>query len=169
MEAKTKIPSYDDLFPGRFMRAETDLRDGEKTFTIKSLRLEEFPSQKEPGTLESKGILGFEETNRELALNITNGQCVKGLFGRETAGWIGKRLTLYAREVDAFGTTTWAVRVRGSPDMEKSKKIEIRANRQTKLVTMHKTDAPGYKPTAPPDMDTEHDEDNWHDEEEIEA
>jgi hypothetical protein len=136
-------PSYDELFPGRFLKATVDLKDGDRTYTIQALHTEEFPAKSKGGKPEVRGILTFAETNKQMTLNRTNAECLFGLWG-ETVNWIGKRVTFFAKNVRAFGSTKLAMRVRGSPDLEASRQIEIHVNGETRVVTMNKT-GPGAK------------------------
>jgi hypothetical protein len=44
---------------------------------------------------EKKDILCFEDTGRQLILNVTNAGMLITLFGDEPNGWAGRRVTLY--------------------------------------------------------------------------
>ena len=44
---------------------------------------------------EKKDILCFEDTGRQLILNVTNAEMLIALFGDEPNGWAGRRVTLY--------------------------------------------------------------------------
>jgi len=152
---------YDQLFPGRFLKS--GLFQGKAvTLTIADVKLEELPDKKGKDGKRKRGVLSFRESELELVLNRTNGECLKGMFGRNTADWKGKRVTFYPREVEAFGKPQLAIRVLGSPDIARDLKVELQVGTSVSRVTMKKTDgkkkaAPPPAPVAedPPDMDPE--------------
>lgn len=121
-----KIVDYDQLFPGRFLKAGEF--DGKKvTLTISEIEIEALPQDK--GGDKDKGIISFAETKKKLVLNRTNGECFKAMWGRKLADWIGKRVTLFP--------DTWngelAVRVYGSPDIRADMDVEIRLPKRKPL------------------------------------
>lgn len=107
---------FDVLFPNRFMKAG-EFNGKDVTFKISSIVTEELEGVK---GVQTKGIIQLEGQKKQWVLNKTNGLCLKQLFGRETAEWVGKRVTLFPAEVrdPSTGDTTLAIRVRGSPDMK---------------------------------------------------
>jgi hypothetical protein len=110
---------YDQLFPGRFLKAG-EFQGKDVTLTINEIRLEELPQDR--GGNRIRGIIGFKETKKELVLNRTNGECLKGMWGRDTANWLGKRVTLYPAPYDG----DVAIRVKGSPDLAEPLQIEVK-------------------------------------------
>lgn len=78
--------------------------------TIKSVSEDELPNHK--GLMEKKYVVHFKETEKGLVLNKTNAKTIINLYGRETNDWAGKRVTLYAEKVKAFGEMHNAVRVK---------------------------------------------------------
>lgn len=146
---------YDQLFPNRFIKAGL-LQGKAVTLTIAEVKLEEMPDEKGKNGKQVKGIVSFRERELELVLNKTNGEALKGMFGRRTGNWEGKRVTLYPKMVDAFGDEVLAIRIMGSPDIEADMRISCRVGKKTVTVTMKKTDpkkkaAPA--PKAEPEMD----------------
>jgi hypothetical protein len=131
----TKKPvDFDELYPGRFMKAgEFGGRD--LNFTITNVVIKELEGRKR----ESKGVLSFRETPKELVLNRTNGECIKAMFGRKVAEWVGKRITLYPARIESeFGDL--AVRVRGSPDVAADVTFTLQLARMApRQVTLKKT------------------------------
>lgn len=130
--------NYDDLFPGRFLRS-SKFKGKDATLIIKAIRTEKLPGLN--GDV-LKGIVAFEKTDLELVLNRTNGECFKAMFGRETDGWIGKRVTLWPAPYtdNMTGEVTTAIRVRGSPDIASSITFELRlARKKPTKVTLLKT------------------------------
>ena len=66
----------------------------------------------------------------QLALNSTNGQSLKAMFGRKPLDWIGKRVT-FVPEKDRFGKEVVdAIRIQGSPDIKEPIDVEIRMPRK---------------------------------------
>lgn len=110
---------YDQLFPGRFMKAG-EFQGRAVTLTIASVEIEELPQDQ--GKAKVKGIISFRETKKGLVLNRTNGECFKALFGRETDGWIGKAVTLFTSEWNGEP----AIRVKGAPHLKQPLAFELK-------------------------------------------
>lgn len=145
---------YDQLFPNRFVKAGL-LQGKPVTLTISEVKLEELPDEKGKNGKRTKGIISFRERDLELVLNKTNGECLKGMFGRRTGGWEGKRVTLYPKMVDAFGDEVLAIRILGSPDLEADTKISCRVGKKTVTMTMKKTTGKSKAPEPAPTIDDE--------------
>lgn len=126
-----KPVDWDQLYPGRFLKSGEFM--GKKvTLTIKDLDLDELEG--EDGK-KVKGVLTFEETARQIPLNKTNGICLKAMFGKKLAPWIGKKVT--------FFPGTWngedCIRVWGSPDIPKDFEVTVELSRRKPFkMTMHK-------------------------------
>jgi hypothetical protein len=136
-----KPVDWDELYPGRFIKA-SDLKGKNVTLTIASVDLEELEGDKGK---QIKGVVGFEKTEKQLALNKTNGICLKEMFGKKVQGWVGKRVTLMP--------STWngddCIRVYGSPDMPEDKEIIVQLPRKRPIpMVMHKVE---IKSKAPAD------------------
>ncbi len=81
----------------------------------------------------------FRETPKQLAVNATNGKTITGIYGKDPNAWIGRRIALYATEVEFGGKTTLGVRVRMTlPPLNPS------ARRKEEITT-----AAGYDPEPP--------------------
>jgi hypothetical protein len=78
--------------------------------TIRDCRDEKLPGH--DGRPVVKPLIVFQETSKCLILNKTNAKTVIKLYGKETAGWVGKKITLYPTTVKAFGEEYTAVRIR---------------------------------------------------------
>jgi hypothetical protein len=135
MDAK-KLPKptlYDQLYPGRFLKAVEFL--GKKpTLKIADVELEELEGD---DGKKVKCIISFENTPKKLVTCKTNGFCIKEMFGKEISKWLGKRITLFE--------STWnaepAIRVWGSPDIETEMQLEISLPRRKPFkMTMHKVE-----------------------------
>jgi hypothetical protein len=125
MSAQPKVierpVDWDELYPGRFIKA-SDLKGKKVTLVISRVRVEELIGDKGP---QMKGIINFEGKDKALALNKTNGLCLKAMFGRKVQEWVGHKVTLFA--------STWdgdeCIRIWGSPEVEKDMPVTIASNR----------------------------------------
>jgi hypothetical protein len=126
-ESMRKPVDYDEMFPGRFLKAGL-FKGKPATLTIADVMLEDLPQDK--GGERTRGILCFRQTKMQLVLNSTNGQCIREMFGRKPADWVGKSVT-FVPEKDKFGRETVdAIRVQGSPDIKEAIEVEIRMPRK---------------------------------------
>lgn len=143
--ARQKKPvDYDELFPGRFLKA--GLFNGKAvTLTIADVDAEPLPQDN--GKDRTRGVLTFRETDKQLVLNSTNGQCIRAMFGRKVPDWIGKRVT-FVPERDRFGREVVdAIRIAGSPDLSAPIDAEIRMPR--KKPKFRKLEVTGKRQSAP--------------------
>lgn len=151
-----KIPtSYDELFPGRFLKAHECLN--KPTFTIEHVRIETLSSE-DKGDKDTPLVM-FRESPRGLVLNKTNGQCLKHMFGPVLDEWKGRRIVLMCDDNVQLGRERVSgVRIYGSPDIAKDTAVEIklpkRKARMHKLVCTAKS-AP--KPPKPDPVDAAED------------
>ncbi len=115
--------------------------DKEPTFTISSAGMEDLIDTK--GQAEEKGVIHFKETPKGWCTNKINVKCMIAMFGPETNGWIGKRVTLYEDPaVESFGEIVSGIRVRGSPDLPRDMRIRYKAAGKKPLeLTLKKTGA----------------------------
>ena len=118
-----KIPtSYDELFPGRFLKAHECV--DKPTLTIKGVVIETLPTEKGE---KDTGIVMFREVNKGLVLNKTNGQCLRHMFGRTLTDWVGRRVTLMCDDNVQLGRERVSgVRIYGSPDIDADTQCEIK-------------------------------------------
>lgn len=134
-----KPVDWDELYPGRFIKAG-DFKGKVVTLKITAVQIEELEGDKGK---QIKGVIAFEQTEKHLALNKTNGICLKAMFGRMVQEWVGKRVSLHA--------ATWngepAIRVYGSPDIDADKVIEVSLPRKRPFnMTMHRVQLKGAAP-----------------------
>ena len=109
------------LFPSLYL-ASHDLQGKDVPLTIRRLIVEDLKTER--GT-ERKPVLYFQETQKKaerdstdekrLVLNKTNAGLIAAMYGPEVNDWTGKRITLYATVVSAFGKEQEAIRVRPTP------------------------------------------------------
>ena len=158
MSVKNPV-DYDELYPGRFIKSG-DLRGRDVNLTISKVEVDDLEGTKGKQT---KGIVHFAETKKGLVLNRTNGECIKAMFGRKIADWIGKRVTLYPKAIESE-VADLAIRVKGSPDIAADVTFELHlARKRPQQMTMKKTpsgkgapaSAPAPEPTPEPIVDTE--------------
>jgi hypothetical protein len=97
-----------ELFPSRFLKAD-DAADGDLIYTIKGVKVETLGSGTEA---ESKAVLSFSDTDKQLVLNKTNANTIGRLYGQDTDDWIGKRVALFSTEVQFKDQMTLALRIR---------------------------------------------------------
>lgn len=112
-----KPATFDDLYPGRFLKAG-NFNGKPVTLTIKAADLEELEG--EDGK-KKKAILSFTETEMQMVCCKTNGICIKSMFGDKLSAWLGKKVT--------FFPSTWngepAIRVYGSPELERDMEVTV--------------------------------------------
>ncbi len=128
---RRKPVDYDELYPGRFLKAGTLGEWEKRALTIVDVDGDDLEGDKGK---RFKGIVLFQELPTGLVLNSTNGQCIKAMFGRKLSDWHGKRVALFVGE--------WAgepcLRLWGSPDIDADIEVEIKLPRKRPiLMTMH--------------------------------
>jgi hypothetical protein len=122
MTAIKKPKNFDDLYPGRFLKAGNF--DGKKVIlTIKDYDREMLEGD---DGKKSKAILTFEETDRQLVACKTNGICLKTMFGDHLPDWVGKRVILFPSEWNGEP----CIRIWGSPDLSEEKSVEVKLPRR---------------------------------------
>lgn len=127
-----KPVDWDELYPGRFLKA-VDFKGKPVTLKISEVKTEELVGDKGP---QVKGVISFERTEKQWALNKTNGICLKEMFGRKVQEWVGRRVTLFPSQWDGED----CIRVYGSPEIEAEKEVVIALPRKRPFkMVMHKT------------------------------
>jgi hypothetical protein len=125
-----KPVDWDELYPGRFIKAG-EFKGKKPTLTIKDVNLEELEGNKGK---QIKGTIAWEETPKMLALNKTNGICLKAMFGKKLADWKGKKVTLFAAPYEGEE----AIRVWGAPHLKEDIQVEIALPRKRSFnMTLH--------------------------------
>lgn len=128
------------LTPSKYIKSAALLR-GDKTVTITGVKIEEL--EREDGTKEARGAISLAETPKRWVLNVTNVKSLVALFGRETDAWLGKKVTLFA-EPNSMSDSGFAIRVRGSPEIEKDITFTLKlARKKPRKVVLKKTGADG--------------------------
>lgn len=116
-----KPTDWDELYPGRFFKAG-DLRGEHLELEISAVDLEMLESDK---GARIKGTLKFRNQDKGLALNKTNGSCLKAMFGRSVQQWVGKRVVWFPTTTKLGPKTEPCIRIFGSPDIAADMTVEI--------------------------------------------
>jgi hypothetical protein len=117
-----KPTSYDQLYPGRFIKA-AELLGKKVTVTIADIELEDLEGEDGKKT---KCIVSFKESPKKLVACKTNGLCIKEMFGKELVNWVGKRITIFE---DVWNGEP-CIRVWGSPDIPEAMEVTIQLPRR---------------------------------------
>lgn len=125
------LRSFDDLYPGRFLKAG-NFQGKKVTLTIKDMSREELEGDDGKKT---KAILSFKETELGLVACKTNGLCIKTMFGDDLQNWKGKRVTFFPSEWNGDP----CIRVWGSPDIAEDIRFDVKLPRRKPIATtLHK-------------------------------
>lgn len=132
-----------------FPYIEGDMLYGKKDqhLTIAAIEIEELPGHN--GKMVEKVCVAFRETPKKLVLNKTNAKRIRALHGPETDEWKGKKITLYAEQIKAFGEWMNVVRVRQNAkngDKPMPVKDAIQAVTQAVIDTEKPPDEPAWDP-----------------------
>lgn len=140
------------LTPSKYIKA-ISFQGRDRTVTITGVKIEEL--EREDGTKEARGLISIAETSKRWVLNVTNVKCLIALFGRETDRWLGKKVTLFPQPND-MSESGFAIRVRGSPDIDKDVTFTLKlARKKPKQVTLKKIVANGKHDPAPVNLDAD--------------
>jgi len=90
-----------------------------RTPTLTMARVVTEELEGEDGKKKRKVIVYFNEVKRGWVLCKTTALCLAEMFGTETDKWSGKRVTLYAADVQVGPERKPGIRIVGSPDIEK--------------------------------------------------
>lgn len=125
-------------FAGEYLAA-AELGTHRPTVKIGGAKLVEMDDEK-TGRTKKRLVISFEGKDRGLVLCRTNAICIAAMFGPETDGWVGKRITLYAAQVQFGRETVPGIRIAGSPDLEKPLDVEVKLPKKRPMtVTMQPT------------------------------
>ena len=134
--------------------AGVDFQGKDVTLTIAGV--ERKGLERQEGGAEQVWLLNFKEHRADgspsiLVLNRTNAILLFAMW-ENTDQWIGKRVTLVSeRDNSPINETGWCVRVKGSPDIEKTFKVKVELPRKRPVErTIYKTGAPTEDPPEPP-------------------
>jgi hypothetical protein len=85
---------YREFYEKDYLGAWNLTESGELTLTMIECLQGELNS---PGVKKTtkKPVLRFKETDKKMALNVTNGKTIATLYGNKVSAWAGKRITLF--------------------------------------------------------------------------
>lgn len=100
-----------EAFPSKYLKAGDLPEDGTYPLTIEKVTIEEIGVSK-----DKKPVIHFEETDKAMVCNKTNGNTIKKVLGSDdTDDWTGKTIHLYRAEVEFQGDMVEAIRVKLRP------------------------------------------------------
>ena len=94
-------------FPSKYMKA-SDLQGKARNVVISTVTMEVVDTR----TQEQKPCVYFQDKQKGLVLNVTNGNAIQDAYGPETAAWAGKPIQLYPTTTEFSGKTVACIRVR---------------------------------------------------------
>ena len=157
-EQEHEAESFYDLDSSRWLKAE-HLQGKKVTLTIKQVKYVD--TTDDDGKPKRETIIYFNGTDRHLGCNVTNRQCIRGMFGiKIKADWVGKKVVLfptvterkvYSKE-DGETKLRPCIRVWGSPDIEADIKVIVNLHRK-KPFSMVMNATGTKKPATPPDQE----------------
>ncbi len=135
------MPHFKLKFPSEHLEA-SDL--GGKLVTVKIAKVAGWaPTATDAkGDNKPKGLFtiepypGIDKTT--WVYPVTVARCMAAMFGDDDDGWVGRRVTIRAEKVEAFGEMVDAIRPIGSPDIEKAVTFSVPKGRGKVKVTMRK-------------------------------
>ena len=116
--------NYLAMFKGDYLAA-AELGPKQPTVTITSLKAVQMEDEKTQA-MKEKWVVFFRETKRGWVINKTCAILIAGMFGPETQGWLGKRVTLYSTKVKLGGEKVDGIRVLGSPDLPAPVEVTVK-------------------------------------------
>jgi len=120
--------TFDDLYPGRFLKAGM-FKGAKVTMTISDVVREELEG--EDGK-KHKVLISFRERPLQLVTCKTNGLCIRAMFGDDVRAWVGKRVTLFPSKWN----NEPCIRVWGSPDINEDFEVEVKLPRRKPIPMM---------------------------------
>lgn len=96
--------NVDDLYPSKYLSA-SDLQGKEPTVTITQLTMEKMTDG------QNKPCIFVNNRPKGIILNKTNAMAIASMYGKNTDGWIGKRIKLVKVWTDFQGKPVEAIRL----------------------------------------------------------
>lgn len=136
---------YKIMFPSVHLESADIPPNG--SLILRITRVEQTAVEGEKGAKSFKALLTFEGPEwlpkSTWIAPVTVCRCIAAMFGDDTDGWLGKRVTVTAQIVDAFGDKVPAVRPSGSPDIAKGLRVTVPKGRGKAYITLERTPEPG--------------------------
>lgn len=119
---------WKELFSGGNYLAGADFKG--KTFTAKIAKVESLGMEDDNGKQKAMPCVTWDIAAKPWLMCKTTAYCVAAMFGDDPAGWVGKRVTLYATMVQVGRGKELGVRVHGSPELRAALDVEIKLPRK---------------------------------------
>lgn len=149
--AKAKPQNYDELYPGRFLKAGL-FKGKHVSLTIADVFTEGLASSEDEDKGDSEPpavIVAFKETKMQLVIPKTNAFCLMSMFGKRLADWVDKKIVLFPSTTKMMGKTVDCIRVWGSPHIAADMPLLIPQGMKKPLkMTMHAIKLPTAVPVA---------------------
>lgn len=118
--------NINNAFPSKWLKSGDVPEDADLVLTITTVDVETVGQGEDA---QEKPVAYFAETDKGLVLNKTNAGTIATLHGPETDGWAGKKISLFATEVQFGSQMTLALRVR----VKAPKNVATNGKSQSKL------------------------------------
>jgi hypothetical protein len=103
------MPHWRSLVESKYL-SHFELKGNDVTVTIKAVRLSEVIGS--GGKKSKKALMTFEGKEKGAVMGVTCLSAIAGIYGDDTDGWVGKRITLYPTTTEASGKTVGTIRIR---------------------------------------------------------
>jgi hypothetical protein len=134
----------------KFFRAEDVTQD--KVLRIKSVTEE---LVRKGNNQEKKLVVWFTNSPKGLVLNRTNNRTIRGAYGDDVAGWIGKLIVVYPTKTDFEGEMVGALRIRIPPPKQAKTSAAASPVPEAAKPAAATKPAPASPPEPEPDLDDE--------------
>lgn len=99
--------NIDTAFPSKYMKASDLPEEGQTSFVIEAVKIEEIGKDK-----QHKPVIYFEDQDKGFVANKTNCNTIAKILGsKDTEDWIGKTIKLYRTEVQFGDEMVESIRV----------------------------------------------------------
>ena len=133
----------------RFFRAEDLTQD-------KVLRIRSVTEEPVGANQQKKLVVWFTKDPKGLVLNRTNNRTIRGAYGDDVAGWIGKLIELFRTKADFRGELVDALRVRIPPPKQAKTSVAPPAQETANAAAAtNPAPAASPEPEADPTLDNE--------------
>jgi hypothetical protein len=126
------MPHWKSMFKNANYISGVELEGKKPTMTI--ARVTQVDLEQEDESKKGVGVVWFREIKRGWVLCKTTGFCLEAMFGADTNGWSGKRVTLHAEPVSTPEGMQPGIRVTGSPDLAKPINARIKLRKKKAFV-----------------------------------
>lgn len=106
------MPSIDDIFAGRYLKAE-DLQGKRTVVTISDVSRQDFDNG-------PKLVLALQGKDKEFVANKTNCMVIAEAFGKDYDRWVGHRIEIYPERVPFQGKMVPSIRCKPVREQEEA-------------------------------------------------